>query len=375
MPNALSQPVEARIFVDERELVELYPLVQEIRVEMRRGQADECVVVFDTLRREDGDWVVQDLQQFKTWSRFRVDVLFGRSQETLLQGYVREVSLNYPEQMGGATVSIVAQDESYALDRQHVRDTLSTVDNPQTDGQLAQQIANRHQLRALAEAGQTHENLPIDDTEIKFLTDRARDNGFEFYVRDGVLHFESIKLEGVPQSPILVYAGRATNCLNFEIEHGSHRPECVSASFAPEQGAELLPPTEFRPNLPLLGSEPITSGGQGLDEFCWTPRGVRGTRREHWEARMQAMANEEGWKIQATGELDGALYRNVLRNYETVDVDGVGSRYGGRYYVADVTHTLTSSGYRQRFVLLRNATGKNPAGERASNDRLAGVLG
>ena len=64
-------------------------------------------------------------------------------------------------------------------------------------------------------------------------------------------------------------------------------------------------------------------------------------------------------KIQAEGELDGTLYGHVLLAGLPVGVDGVGSRLSGLYYVDGVTHTFNTTGYRQRFRLLRNAWGDN----------------
>jgi len=78
------------------------------------------------------------------------------------------------------------------------------------------------------------------------------------------------------------------------------------------------------------------------------------------EARAQAKANENAWKVIAEGELDGALYGHVLLTHKTVMVDGAGTTYGGLYYVSSVEHRFSTAGYRQRFKLLRNATGETP---------------
>ena len=81
-----------------------------------------------------------------------------------------------------------------------------------------------------------------------------------------------------------------------------------------------------------------------------------GASRAELERRAQAKADENAWKISAEGELDGTLYGHVLLTHVTVEVDGVGETYGGRYYVDEVTHHFDSEGYRQHFKLLRNAT-------------------
>ena len=89
------------------------------------------------------------------------------------------------------------------------------------------------------------------------------------------------------------------------------------------------------------------------------------------QTRAQAKANELAWKITAEGELDGALYEHVLMTHKTVNVDGIGDYYGGTYYVDEVQHRFFAEGYRQKFKLLRNATGQGAAG--GSADPLAAV--
>jgi hypothetical protein len=79
---------------------------------------------------------------------------------------------------------------------------------------------------------------------------------------------------------------------------------------------------------------------------------------EEMRERAQGLANENAFKVIATGELDGALYGHVLLPGLLVSVDGTGARNGGIYYVDTVAHQFTPDGYRQQFQLIRNATGE-----------------
>ena len=47
----------------------------------------------------------------------------------------------------------------------------------------------------------------------------------------------------------------------------------------------------------------------------------------------------------------------VVKMGDEINIDGIGSTYGGTYYVDEVTHVFSQSGYRQRFRLNRNSTG------------------
>ena len=54
----------------------------------------------------------------------------------------------------------------------------------------------------------------------------------------------------------------------------------------------------------------------------------------------------------------------VVKSSDEINIDGVGSTHGGTYYVDEVTHVFTQSGYRQRFKLIRNSTGTELEGDK-----------
>ena len=52
---------------------------------------------------------------------------------------------------------------------------------------------------------------------------------------------------------------------------------------------------------------------------------------------------------------DTVRYGDILRARRLVGVRGVGTNYGGKYYVKQVTHRIKRGEYKQRFTLTRNA--------------------
>ncbi|MFO1434525.1 MAG: hypothetical protein U1F76_31335 [Candidatus Competibacteraceae bacterium] len=345
MTTPLRQPVECIVTVNGKEIVPFYRYLREVRVEMSRHAATVGTLMFDSLRREDGSWLVQDAGIFLPWRRLRIDACFGNRREEVMRGFIKEVRAECPEDMSAAVVTITGQDESLMLDREHRRGNLSTARSPLTDGQLAQRIATDHGLLAQVEPGITHTSLNIDSTPIKFLQDRAEANGFELLVRAGTLYFRSPQLGGTPQPVILVYAGTATNCLRFTVSFDGHKPDRVQVIRAAERGTGTDAQT-VAPNLPLLGKTPVTSSGAGLKPFTWTLSRPGGATVAEVRTRAQSQANENAWKLKAEGEIDGALYGHVLLTHQTVEVDGVGSTYGGLYYVDEVQHVFSIDGYR-----------------------------
>lgn len=366
---AFNEPAECVIKVDGQEVSQFYQYLREAKVEASRRGAAGATLVFESVRTETGRWLIQDSDVFRPWRRIEIEARFGSVHEQIMRGFIKEVKADCPEDMSAATVTVVSQDESLLLDREHFRRTWSREDAQLSDGQIAAQIASDYGFSADVEDGLTHTSLNEDSTHVRFLTDRAEANGFELFVRDSTLHFRPPELGGSPQATILVYAGPSTNCLRFNTSFDGHRPDQVRVVQAAARGTEVEEQT-YSPDLPLLGREAVDSASAGLSPFVWTMPRPQGATAAEAEARAQARANENSWKITAEGELDGTLYGHVLLTHGTVAVDGVGETNGGLYYVDEVRHTFSGDGYRQAFKLLRNAVGDQ---QTSGGDRLAAV--
>lgn len=367
----IRSPFECAVTVDGKGIEDLYPSLLKVVVEMKRGRPDVCSLTFESVRDERGSWSIQDSRVFAPWKKIRVEAVFGNRREEVIRGYVREVNAEYPEDLGTATVTVAASDESLLLEREHLRRKWSTEESPMSDGSIAKVIAGDHGLSAEVEDGLQSPRLNQDDTPLRFLQQRARTNGHELFIREETLHFIPPRLEGEPQAPIMVDAGHATNCLSFSVTHDGYKPDKVRVVRAGDSGTGVEEETASS-DLALLGSIPATSEGMGLSPFVWHLHRASGGTLNEAKALAQARANENAWKVVAQGELDGFLYGHVLLTYETVLVEGIGDTYGGVYYVDAVTHSFTQEGYRQKFHLLRNAIGGR--GGSAGQGLLGGLL-
>jgi len=363
------QPPLCRITVDGKEISDFSRNLIEATVETGRREPSICTLILDTVRLEDERWQVQDADIFIPWKPFMIEADFGGYTEEVMRGYISEIRADTPEQMGNAKVMVFCRDESLLLDREHIRKTWSLEDEAMTDGEIAHEIAGSD-FDVDAEDGLTNISLNQDSTSIQFLRDRAEANGFEFYIRAGTLYFKPPQLDEDPQPSIMVYKGERTNCLSFSVKHDGHRPDEIGLIRAAETGTELERES-FLPDMTLLGERSATSTDAGLSPFLWQMPRPAGSSLEEARARAQAKVNENAWKINAEGELDGLLYGHVLLTHKPVGVYGVGDTYSGLYYVDKVTHIFSQTGYRQSFKLLRNATGQNTEPE--GNDALAGV--
>lgn len=363
-------PVTCKMTVNDDELEDFYPYLVDVKVEMSRSASSVCTMTFDTIRLDDQTWLIQDADIFDPWNTFKIEADFGDYSEEIMRGFIKTIEAHTPEQIGAAKVTVTCQDETMLLDREHIRKTWSTEDEPMTDGAIAEEIASQYNLDVEAEEGLTNITLNQDSTPIQLLRERAEANGYECYTREGKLHVKPPQLDGDPLPSIMVYAGPRTNCLRFSVMHDGHLPDEVGVMRGAETGTDIEQET-FGPNLTLLGRNAATSENAGLVPFVWQMRRPAGGSMEEARARAQAKANENAWKVKANGELSGALYGHVLLTHKVVGVYGIGETYGGLYYVDKVSHIFDQRGYRQSFTLLRNASGQNTEPE--SDDALAAV--
>ncbi len=348
-------PAECVITVDGAPLDDLYPFLSSVSVESSRVEAAQGTLEFESRRDEHGEWTVQDVGSLRNWASIVIEAAFGSKTEAILRGHIREVNATYPADTSQSKVTVKCQDQSYALDREHRRRPWGEPDAPTTDAVIVNTILRSHGLAGHPENGTGLGELVVlqDSTDIRFLRKRAQVNGYELIFGTEDVYFGPMRVASEPQPTVMVYAGTETNCLSFDIRDDGHKPDSVTYNRASDAGVWGVS------RLDLMGTEPANSSGSGLDTFTWrlTDQGTHNA--QEIQAIAQGRADEMAMKVSADGELDGTMYGHVLRVGEPVGVDGVGSRYGGIYYVDAVTHRFTETGYRQQFKLLRNAYGDN----------------
>jgi phage protein D len=363
LSRAHRAPAECVVTIDGAEIDHLYPRLSSVTVDCRRGEAWTGTLRFDTRRDERGVWDVQDDPAVRPWKPIVVSVAFGSEVEELLRGHVREVRAEHPSDASTAAVAVEVQDLSLAMDREHVRRSWGG-DAPTTDAAIVSSILARYPLRPEPTNGQGLGGLTVHQnaTDIRFLRSRAEANGYELILDRGLVHFGPMRVEAAAQETILVHAGRDTHCFRFDVRSDGHQPDEVGYDVASESAAEVVQ-RSLRPDVPRLGATGADSTASGLTPFVWRLERPGSVSATELDAYAQGRINELSMRVRAEGELDGSLYGRVLRVGLPVGVDGVGTTFGGSYYVDAVTHVLSSDGYRQRFTLLRNAYGGElPAG-------------
>jgi len=363
---------------DRRNIDQIAPLVATVDLQTGREQAGAGTIVIEDRRGSDGKWVAADSGLFARWAQIRVSADFGTHQELILSGYVLKLTPDYPGNPAESKLTLEVQDEGAALSREQMRRVWGE-DQAMTDLQILTELVRDVDIapHPLSATGQSSRSLTQEATPVQFLRERAKANGYELIFHDGEVYFGPKRLDGVAQAPILVYAGKATNCRNFTLGDSADTPDQVRADLAPREEGATPEVVSVTPDEPVLGTTPAAAEGAGLGAPSVWRVGAEGDETiEERTARAQALVNEHAFKLRGTGELDGSLYGHVLRAGATVSIDGPGTRYGGLYYVDTVAHAFNSEGYTQTFEVMRNATGESdsPTGPLAAASAIAGLF-
>lgn len=341
------------------EATELYPVLQTVTVNVSRKEPGVASIVLSAMRDETGAWPVLDGGWFTRWNPVRIQADFGSYTEDVLWGYVLKVTPEFPADRGAAKVTIEIQDESIALDRASVNrewnSASSTVE--MSDGAIVASIAVANRMRPAPANGQglTVNPLNQDKTDFRFIGERAEKIGYEFRVQFGEVYFGPINLSGTPQDALLVYAGPDSSVREFSIaEEGGLPAEAVMATVGAGDSGEAVE-ARVTPDLPVLGQMAAWEEGRdGLQDFSWQIKGEGDAQPDAARMLAQAKVNEASLSIKAEALVDSTVYGHVIQPGRTITVDGIGERYGGRFYVDTVEHVFDAEGYTQKATLLKN---------------------
>lgn len=354
-------------------LSQFHPHLTEVVVDSSRDKASTATLTFAAPVDENGRWDVQDSDEIAMGEPIVISAKFSLLETVqVFEGFILNVTPSYPRDRGTATVTVQCRDNTLLLDREHRKETWPT-ETQMDDVTFVTKIAGENGLipdpdNANGTLRFTHTQ---NNTDAAFMFERACKNGYEFYTRGKIVYFGPMRLSADPQPTIKIYAGRNTNCISFDIDHDGYRADSLTVNTAAAIG-NGVETREVSSDLDLMGLDPAKreQAAMGLNHWLFdrnlTPN------IEEAEALAQARVNEESMGVRASGELDGSLYGHVLQFGMPVGVSGSGERYDGTYYVDNVIHTFSNKGYRQKFKLIRNATGNDLA---SAASRTAAVLG
>jgi phage protein D len=292
--------------------------------------------------------------------------------EPVFDGYITAVDVSLGSAPGGTAIMISGVDTGVLLSLEEKVARFADM----SDSDIAQQILGAYGVAVTAESTATvHQEdtttIMQRGSDLQFVRSLARRNGFEFYFETAkdseqvTAFFRLPQLDGTPQPDLAIQFGEESNLRSFSARLSGQRPLSVRAAQVDVQANSANSGQASDTQLAKLGASDLNALVGGPLGSLVTPRaaqaqmlvlGAPTSDPAELQTLAQAVRDEAGWFISASGEINSDAYGAVLRPHRLVLVKGAGTPYSGKYYVTSVTHSLTSDGgYSQRFEARRNA--------------------
>jgi hypothetical protein len=192
-------------------------------------------------------------------------------------------------------------------------------------------------------------------TDLEYLSQLAKDNGYVFYIDPGPVPGVSrgywgpeVRL-GVPQPALTVNSDAASNVdqMTFSFDGTAREAPQVMVQIPATKIAAPLPVPEVSVLRPPMALKPAPALKKKVIADT--------AKKDAPQALAEALAKaaESADAISGSGQVDVVRYGHVLRARELVGVRGAGITYDGLYYVKSVTHNLQRGSYTQNFTLAR----------------------
>lgn len=303
--------------------------------------------------------------------------LFDR--EDLMAGAVLEVSWGYPGNMsvprrvvvkklkGFGTLTVEGQALSALMNREAKTRSWENV----TRSEVARQIAEEHGYEGqFIDIDDTEEALDVvnqtAETDARFLRRLAAREELEFYVDDGGFHFHERRQNAAPthvftwyadpgrgdvlsvnvESDLVRRAGRVTVRGRDPLQRATVEASTTSASAARSTISEVIEVVDPETGSTSLETRNATASVQ--------PTSVTNASRAQRESEARfRRAERETVKLSLQVVGDPTLHAKSI-----VEVRGISGLLSGKYYVNEVKHVISSSGYVCELKLTRDGTGR-----------------
>jgi phage protein D len=359
---------------------ELLQAIQQIEVEDHASMADMLRLrVVIGVKDGGAGWTFVDDKIFGRLSHIQIAVAVGSGRaETLINAYVIETNATFANQPGASILNVVAMDPTVLM---NLKEKVKPWPN-RADSDVAIELFSspEYQFTPIVDTTtwrrqENDQTLMQRGTDIQFLQQLARWNGFEVYVETNGLtgavegHFHAPRLTLPPQGVLLVNMRDATNVNNFNARFDMLRPATAQATNLDVESREPQQARVDSSRLTALGRETTLTAQQQRRVLLYQT-GL--TRTGEAQTYAQAVVDQSALAIIADGELNTVAYGGLLHAKRPIDVYGAGETFSGTYYVERVQHILTPDSYKQNFMLRRNAVGlSNRRSSAASNARPA----
>ncbi|MEU6657789.1 hypothetical protein [Streptomyces sp. NPDC046821] len=298
---------------------------------------------------------------FDPKTRLIVTVSVRGTTDVLFDGLIVRQEVGASNQPGHSTLTITGEDLTLLMDLEERTARYPNLPPSERVLNILRQYSDygiRPDVYAEKIAQPPHQDLRVHyqtGTDLQYVTDLARANGYTFYLDPGPNPGQSsarwgpeIRL-GIRQHALNVNmdANTTVDQLTFAYD-GTAREEPQARWQDPgTRVSTLLPQPPISPLRPPLGRRPTPALKRK------TLSGTAKLQRAQAEAELLAQAATSADVISGSGSLDVNRHGYILQPRQLVGVRGSGRAYDGDYYVKSVTHNLRPGSFQQNFTLSR----------------------
>jgi phage protein D/phage baseplate assembly protein gpV len=302
----------------------------------------------------------------------KVEISFGeQSAVKLLSGKIAALEPDLNE--AAPSMVVRGYDLSHALYRGRKRRSFNNL----SDSDIAKNLASESSLQpgTIDSTSDVHDYVfQNNQTNAEFLLERAGRLGFDLWVEDDKLNFQKPQATG---EPIKIEWGKNLRSFRPRLSTAEQVNEVEVRGWDPKQKKEVVGRATIGQGAPQIG---IAQAGADIAKTAWGEAKlaiVDNFVRSPAEADKLAQAALDRLAasfVEADGACDG---NGDIRAGKQVQIDGVGNRFNGTYYVTQVVHHWTKdqglkthfsiSGRRDRSVMSLLQDVDNSANARVMN--------
>ncbi len=273
----------------------------------------------------------------------------------MLKGQITSLRPSFPA-AGGSTLTISGLNAMYKLRTKQE----THIYEDKTDSQVAKEIGQRLGVDVDAEdKGETKLKYLIQDNQydIIFLMERARRVGYDIYIdepaKGGKTKLTFKKSTDVRRTAYRLSYGKSLIEFQPELTTNNQVGKVTVRGWDPIQKKKI----EFTATRDQIVTKGVGSkGGQGdIDKSFEAKAEIVATKPVESEAEARILATQilEGIAKDMVKGAGSTVGLPDLRAGVVLEIDGLGDRFSGRYFVISTTHGIADSGYTTQFECRR----------------------
>ena len=305
---------------------------------------------------EDDDLPLLVDSRFDPGSELSIFAYTNEGTVCLAKGKVHAQEIHLQHGGAGSIMTVIGADRSVEMDRQ----TKTTIWADVTDSEVARAILSSYGLIPDVEdspAGHYEDKhtLVQRDSDLRFVRRLASRNGYLFWIswdEFGIetAHFRSPALDRDPPVSMTINADQP-NISSLDIVWDVERPTGVVSAQLDLNAVNSLDGQAEGSPLTVLGQRDLRSiAGEQRTIHLHAPADDSGDL----QSRSRGLLIDASWFLKATCETSLNLLGKVVQNHSLLEINGAGSRYSGKYYVAGVRHRIDPASHHMELTLLRN---------------------